>query len=149
MLAEGVLAYADKPDSKGNVIPAEELSKLADGRVLFWDETRKALLFRGEVEQIGPAEYVWNPDVDEQRDLTYSRGRRMAWLFMLQKCCHELGYDDLEVAKAGWIGERELAISALRDVCEEFGDNDWPDDLALSDVIEKHLHRYLDDANEG
>lgn len=27
----------------------------------------------------------------------------------------------------------------LRQVCDEFGDNDWPDNLHLADVIEKHL----------
>lgn len=39
--------------------------------------------------------------------------------------------------------ERDEAIRILRDVCEEFGDNDWDNDLHLADIIEKHLHRNL------
>ena len=48
-----------------------------------------------------------------------------------------------EVPDGSWIIEREAAIRVLRCVCSEFGDNDWPDDLHLSDVIEKHLYRPL------
>jgi hypothetical protein len=29
------------------------------------------------------------------------------------------------------------------DLCADYGDNDWTDDLNLSDVIEKHLARHL------
>lgn len=37
--------------------------------------------------------------------------------------------------------ERADAILTLRRICAEEGDNDWPDDLHLSDIIEKHLVR--------
>lgn len=40
--------------------------------------------------------------------------------------------------------ERDETIAMLRHVCEEHGDNDWPDNLHLADVIEKHLWRNLD-----
>jgi hypothetical protein len=39
--------------------------------------------------------------------------------------------------------EREMTIVALRSLCAEFGDNDWPDDLHLADVVEKHLGKHL------
>ena len=39
--------------------------------------------------------------------------------------------------------ERLEAVAALRRICSEHGDNDWSDDLNLSDVIEKHLARHL------
>jgi len=39
--------------------------------------------------------------------------------------------------------ERREIISALRDACSEIGDNDWPDDLHIADIIEKHLARHL------
>ena len=39
--------------------------------------------------------------------------------------------------------EREATIASLRGLCEEFGDNDWSDDLHLADVIDKHLAPYL------
>jgi len=39
--------------------------------------------------------------------------------------------------------ERRDVINALRQLCADFGDNDWPDNLHLGDVIEKHLAPYL------
>jgi hypothetical protein len=39
--------------------------------------------------------------------------------------------------------ERKEAIAKLREVCEEFGDNDWEDSLHLADIIEKHLYLHL------
>jgi hypothetical protein len=38
-----------------------------------------------------------------------------------------------------WRLERADVVQALRSLCADFGDNDWPDDLHLGDVIEKHL----------
>jgi hypothetical protein len=35
-------------------------------------------------------------------------------------------------------------VKVLRQVCEQHGDNDWPDDLHLADIIEKHLWRHLE-----
>ncbi len=39
--------------------------------------------------------------------------------------------------------ERADAVRVLRGLCQEFGDNDWPDNLHLGDVIEKHLGKHL------
>lgn len=39
--------------------------------------------------------------------------------------------------------ERDDAIKTLRQICEHHGDNDWPDSLHLSDIIDKHLGDYL------
>lgn len=53
-------------------------------------------------------------------------------------------------AGAAWILEREATVAQLRQVCDDFGDNEWPDGLHLADVIEKHLARHLwQDAKEG
>lgn len=46
-----------------------------------------------------------------------------------------------------WRLERGQTIAALREVCEDFGDNNWTDDLHLADVVEKHLTRYLHDTD--
>lgn len=43
------------------------------------------------------------------------------------------------------VSERQETIKSLRGLCKDFGDNDWPDDLHLADVIEKHLGKYLVD----
>jgi hypothetical protein len=40
--------------------------------------------------------------------------------------------------------EREDVMKLLRRVCEEHGDNNWPDDLHLYDVLVKHLFIHLD-----
>ena len=40
--------------------------------------------------------------------------------------------------------EIEVARKVLRQVCATWGDNDWPDNLYLADIIEKHLWRNLE-----
>lgn len=78
----------------------------------------------------------------------YYDGRRDALTKMLAHVVTELGElgygADYDVGGARWIVEREQAVAALRNLCEQFGDNDWPDNLHLADVIEKHQGRYLE-----
>jgi len=76
---------------------------------------------------------------------SYEQGLRMAYSNMLRTCCTGLGYNTTEADKASWIIEREGVISALRDVCASYGDNDWDEHLNLADVVAKHLHRNLED----
>ncbi|MEE8113596.1 MAG: hypothetical protein V3T23_04500 [Nitrososphaerales archaeon] len=90
-----------------------------------------------------PEEIETMADENEIREQHYERGGRMAWRLVLLTACKHLGVDDTEVGKARWIVEREEVIVALRDLCETFGDNNWPDNLGLGDVIEKHLARHL------
>lgn len=80
---------------------------------------------------------------DRKRRISLHTSGRAAWSRMLQECVRELGYDDPEAQKTRWILERGAAIAQLRDLCGRFGDNEWPDNLHLADVIEKHLGRYL------
>lgn len=44
---EGVIAVADVRRKDGEVFTAEELRKMADGRRLFFDDVRRALVYRG------------------------------------------------------------------------------------------------------
>lgn len=37
--------------------------------------------------------------------------------------------------------ERAAAVTMLRVECAAYDDNDWPDNLHLADIIEKHLAR--------
>lgn len=71
-------------------------------------------------------------------EAAYVEGARWAWILMLQQCLINLG--ESERPKYAWVLERQRAISALRKLCSEHGDNEWPDDLDLEDVITKHLH---------
>lgn len=82
---------------------------------------------------------------DNALEQSYTRGSRMALILMLQHVLKHLGYDDPEAAHVKWIAERELTVGVLRRVCGDHGDNDWPDDLCLADVVEKHLARQLRD----
>jgi hypothetical protein len=70
----------------------------------------------------------------------YEIGYRMAARSALQFALSALGYEGAEAEHSAWILERESAISTLRRICEEHGDNDWDDDLCLSGIIEKHLN---------
>jgi hypothetical protein len=81
--------------------------------------------------------------MDEREELAYIQGRQAAFLRMLNHLIVELhGKTDLTVEEL--LAERIDAIHALRRVCARFGDNEWPDNLYLSDIIEKHLERHLD-----
>lgn len=61
---------------------------------------------------------------------------------LLGMALRELHSED--ITREQMIAERADAISTLRRVCGTYGDNDWPDDLHLSDIIDKHLADHLD-----
>ena len=42
--------------------------------------------------------------------------------------------------RASLLLERYYAITALRQLCEEHGDNNWADSLHLADIIDKHVY---------
>ncbi len=73
----------------------------------------------------------------------FDRGRRAAWIRQLRDAIRNLGIENNEAADAARILERVGAVRELREVCGEFGDNDWADGLDLADVVEKHLGRHL------
>ncbi len=72
----------------------------------------------------------------------WSAGFKAAHLGVLQSLLSNLGQRERKAH--GWRIERGRAVLKLRKLCEAFGDNDWEDDLDLSDVIEKHLWRHLE-----
>lgn len=85
-------------------------------------------------------------DDDQQAVLEreYTLGNKRAYLDILLICLRNLGIENpTEAERLGWVVERQGAIEKLRDLCADFGDNAWPDDLNLADVIEKHLGRSL------
>jgi predicted secreted protein len=75
--------------------------------------------------------------------MVIEHGQRTALVGVIRDALRQLGYDDPEAATSAWIVERQGAVVALRDLCASHGDNDWPDDLDLSDVINKHLANHL------
>ena len=80
---------------------------------------------------------------DNEYERGYVEGKRRAWMSLLQECLRNLGEE--ENKEYEWVLERQEAVARLRGLCAEFGDNDWPDDLHLADVIEKHLGDYLEE----
>ena len=84
--------------------------------------------------------------MNEAEEQIYLRGQRAVYLQLLSECCRQLGYNTPEVQAAEWIREREAAVSMLRQVCDDYGDNEWEENLHLADVIEKHLWRHLEEA---
>lgn len=73
----------------------------------------------------------------QAEEKAYIEGQRALLRRQLAEIMRELGHDQPEVASL--VKEREDTIAALRRLCGERGDNDWPDDLYLADIIEKHL----------
>lgn len=89
--------------------------------------------------------------MNEAEEKAYSQGVRQAWTGILYSALKELGWnaesdlEKLELRVAVLTLQREGAVNALRNACRAHGDNDWPDDLSLADVINKHLVCYLEE----
>lgn len=88
---------------------------------------------------------ITDDQLEEIKDNAWSRGNDSAYSRILLMCCRELGCDNPAVEHTKWIAERQEILSCLREVCGDFGDNDWPDNLYIPDIINKHLANYLHD----
>lgn len=77
---------------------------------------------------------------EEKLEQEWDWGYRAAMRSILGKVLVELK-DDPDISAERLLAERADAIATLRRLCKEYGDNDWPDKLHLSDIIEKHLIR--------
>ncbi len=86
----------------------------------------------------------------EAEESVYMRGERAVYRQLLGVALRGLSVDDapddlaaahLRIARL----EAHLADAraGLRSLCDDFGDNDWGDDLYLADAIDKHLGRHL------
>jgi len=80
--------------------------------------------------------------MDEREEAAYMRGRKAVLGEMLGTALRGLGGQNL--SREDLLKERADAIAALRNICDDHGDNDWSDGLYLSDIISKHLGDYLD-----
>jgi len=79
----------------------------------------------------------------EAREDGYVEGRRSAYRSLLRECLSNLS--ETERSASAYAIERQETISVLRSLCAEHGDNDWPDNLYIPDIITKHLEPYLDE----
>jgi hypothetical protein len=83
---------------------------------------------------------------EEANERGYVSGHRAATMYMIRHLLREIlpePHASPEVTLARLVTEREQTVLTLRSICEEFGDNDWPENLHMPDIIEKHLARHL------
>ena len=79
----------------------------------------------------------------QQEEQAYCDGQKSVWRRLLAECLTFLGNDPAADATR-WAVERADVVATLRKLCRDYGDQDWPDDLHLTDVIEKHLWRHVE-----
>lgn len=79
----------------------------------------------------------------EEKEHLWKLGNDAAYRAIMLECVAHLDDEPMKHV-ARWLAERGDAIRALRNLCEYLGlSNDWPDNLYLADIIEKHIERYL------
>ena len=71
----------------------------------------------------------------------YDQGKFQAGIELMQLALKMVGAGEKNIHALAY--ERAQAIRILREVCAEYGDNDWEDYLSLPDIIEKHLAKHL------
>lgn len=79
----------------------------------------------------------------DAEEIAYEQGRLQGWRMLLRECMQGLGFESPEATGLRHTLERTDAVLSLRSLCRDFGDNDWPDDLCIQDVIDKHLANHL------
>lgn len=74
---------------------------------------------------------------------SYNEGKRRALINLARHLCRELADCEQDPSIHRRVlaleAERLEVVSCLRRLCAEYGDNDWPDDLHIVDVIERHV----------
>lgn len=83
--------------------------------------------------------------MNEKEERAYEAGRKQAGVSLLAYAMQQAGLRADEFKNARAVIQLEEARIQLRHLCEEFGDNSFPDDLHLGDAIEKYLGKYLHD----
>jgi len=82
-------------------------------------------------------------NIEEIKDVAFGDGTRAVWMGILGQAMRELGMTGQSVQSLSY--ERAGIVSALRDICDSFGDNDWTESDHLKDVIENHLRKHLEE----
>lgn len=83
--------------------------------------------------------------MNDHEEIIYLEGKNNALKDTILHCQNELRNNGVELkTDEKFSQERVDVIKTLRSFCREFGDNNWDDNLHLSDVIDKHLAINLD-----
>ncbi len=70
---------------------------------------------------------------------SYQQGSQGVWQQLLSLALQNLSGTGEHLSRTEMMQERTMVVQTLRSICEEYGDNDWDDDLHLTDVLNKHL----------
>lgn len=79
----------------------------------------------------------------EGEESAYVQGQQTLALAIFRSITPYLPKGTVERDAAALRIERAEAIVALRDICREHGDSEWPDDMHIADIINKHLSHHL------
>lgn len=80
---------------------------------------------------------------EEKLEQRWLAGNQAAYRAILLECARHLGGDP-QAQAAALVAERVDAIASLRRLCNEWSIPDnWPDDLHLADIIDKHITPYV------
>lgn len=95
--------------------------------------------YRADKARVAAEEHL-----QREHELGYVEGVRRAYLTQLKNAlAGALGTGPMTeeplIAIATLVSERAETIATLRRLLHELGDDDWPDALHLSDIIEKRL----------
>ena len=82
--------------------------------------------------------------MNKREEKIFLQGNQAAWRQILYHCLPHLN-DTLEKSYSQIVLERSEAIQSLRNICQDFGDLDWDNNLHLADIINKHLGKHLYD----
>lgn len=78
--------------------------------------------------------------MNEKEEQIYILGETEALKTVICLCQNKLrGLDVKLKTKEEFDQERIDVINLLRQICSERGDNDWPDDLHICDIMNKHI----------
>lgn len=48
-----------------------------------------------------------------------------------------------DIFKPDYTNERKETYLLLKELCQDYGDNNWDEELAIPDIIEKHFSKHL------
>jgi len=77
----------------------------------------------------------------------FEAGKRVVLTQLVLSALKELGYEKVESLES-LIIQREETVHVLRQICTQYGDNDWNSELPLGHVLKEHLWNHLITATE-
>lgn len=78
--------------------------------------------------------------MNEQQERLYIQGEAQALKQMIIQCQAKLAGLGVELkTDESFSQERVETVAVLRSLCDDYGDNNWTEDLHIADIVRKHL----------